>query len=170
MIFGLRWLLQKTAVEVLPYLLKQVTDHQEALPSQHLLLHHHRALQQLHQEGQESGTVKHKDPRQPEKLLSPHRWINSSCVKKPLNGERQRRKKNSQGHFQKRSSIKLRILAPFHVSTKNWAALPLLRINMIRGGRERSRPRRKYIFFSLMRSLSVEAKVGWVTMLLDDTS
>lgn len=63
----------KTAVEVLPYLLKQVTNHQEALPSQHLLLHHHRALQQLHQEGQESGTVKHKDPRRPEKLLSPHR-------------------------------------------------------------------------------------------------
>lgn len=40
-------------------LLKQVPNHQKALPSQHLLLHGNRALQQLHQERQQSGTATH---------------------------------------------------------------------------------------------------------------
>ena len=40
------------------YLLEQVANHQKALSSEHLLLHSHGALEQLQQEGQESGTVK----------------------------------------------------------------------------------------------------------------
>lgn len=47
--------------EALPYLLQQVANHQKALSSQHLLLHGHRALEQLNQKRQESGTAKHKD-------------------------------------------------------------------------------------------------------------
>lgn len=47
--------------EALPYLLQQVPDHQEALSSQHLLLHCHGALEQLDQKGQESGTAKQED-------------------------------------------------------------------------------------------------------------
>lgn len=45
-------------MEALPYLLQQVSNNQKALSSQHLLLHGHRALEQLNQKGQESGTAK----------------------------------------------------------------------------------------------------------------
>lgn len=41
------------------YLLQQVPNHQEALASEHLLLHGHWALQQLHQERQQGGAARH---------------------------------------------------------------------------------------------------------------
>lgn len=41
------------------YLLQQVPNHQEALSSEHLLLHGHWALQQLHQERQQGGAARH---------------------------------------------------------------------------------------------------------------
>lgn len=44
-------------MEVPTYLLQQVSNHQKALSSQHLLLHGHRALEQLNQKGQQSGTA-----------------------------------------------------------------------------------------------------------------
>lgn len=47
--------------EVVLYLLQQVSNHQKPLSSQHLLLHGHRALEQLNQKGQESSTAKQDD-------------------------------------------------------------------------------------------------------------
>lgn len=41
------------------YLLQQVPNHQEALSPEHLLLHGHGALQQLHQERQQGGAARH---------------------------------------------------------------------------------------------------------------